>query len=187
MGLGNPGLKYNKTRHNIGFNILDRLAYKHDVKIGNVGFKGLYYKGKILDEKVILLKPQTYMNLSGESVSQVVNMYKIPIEDVYLIYDELDLPLGKIRIRQQGSAAGHNGVKSVIQHLGNKQNFPRLRVGIGNNKEQDTKARVLSKFSKEESKIIDKVIDECCEVLEDIIKYNDILRTMNEFNSHQIL
>ncbi len=182
VGLGNPGRKYKNTRHNIGFDVIDRIAEIHNVKINSVGFQGLYYKGTILDEPLILLKPQTYMNLSGTSVSSVASMYKIPPENIMIIYDDMDLPLGRIRIRIKGSAGGHNGMKSIISSLGNNTNIPRMRIGIGKT-EHNTINYVLSKFSKEEKEKLADVINKATYAIEDIIKTKDIIRAMNEYNS----
>lgn len=129
VGLGNPGKEYENTRHNCGFMAIDYLAQDLGVTINQAKFKGLYAKIKVEGEDVILLKPQTYMNLSGESVSEVMKFFKIDKEDVLVIYDDLDLPVGKIRIRANGSAGGHNGIKSLIAHL-NGQDFKRIRIGI---------------------------------------------------------
>ncbi len=185
VGLGNPGKKYSNTRHNVGFNVLDRLAERYKININNIGFKGLYYKGHLFQKPVMLLKPQTYMNLSGLSVSQVVNMYKIPLDKLMVIYDDLDLPLGRIRIRLKGSAGGHNGMKSIIESIGNSKDFPRLRIGIGKSFDIEAKNHVLSRFSSDESVVIDKIINRCCDAVEQIIKTDDIVRAMNEFNAFE--
>lgn len=130
VGLGNPGRKYRKTRHNIGFMIIDELASRYDVKLRRKKFNGKYALLHNHGSKVILLQPQTFMNLSGESVQAFMSYYNIETEHLLIIYDDLDLPTGKIRLRKQGGHGGHNGVRSVIDHLGTKK-FKRLRVGIG--------------------------------------------------------
>ncbi|HWO94950.1 MAG TPA: aminoacyl-tRNA hydrolase [Bacillus sp. (in: firmicutes)] len=130
VGLGNPGKDYEQTRHNIGFMIIDELAKHLDIRLDKTKFNGLYGQGIVNGEKVILLKPLTYMNLSGESVRPIMDYYNIDTDDLLVIYDDLDLPQGKIRLRTKGSAGGHNGIKSLNQHLGT-QEFNRIRVGIG--------------------------------------------------------
>ena len=129
-GLGNPGAKYEKTWHNAGFLSLEVLSQKHNIRMNRIKFKGVYGQGMIRNEKVILLKPATYMNNSGESVREAMAFFKIPGDKVILIYDDIDIDRGMIRIRQTGSAGTHNGMRSVITHL-NTQDFPRIRVGIG--------------------------------------------------------
>lgn len=149
VGLGNPGREYENTRHNCGFMAIDYLANELGVSINQAKFKGLYTKTKINGEDVVLLKPQTYMNLSGESVKEVMNFFKIDKDDVLVIYDDLDLPVGKIRIRANGSAGGHNGIKSLISHM-NGQDFKRIRIGIDRHPYIPVVDYVLGKFTKEE-------------------------------------
>lgn len=149
VGLGNPGREYENTRHNCGFMAIDYLADELGVSVNQAKFKGLYTKTKIDGEDVILLKPQTYMNLSGESVQEVMNFFKISKEDVLVIYDDLDLPVGKIRIRANGSAGGHNGIKSLIAHM-NGQDFKRIRIGIDRHPYIPVVDYVLGKFTSEE-------------------------------------
>ncbi|MDF9825735.1 PTH1 family peptidyl-tRNA hydrolase [Breznakia sp. PF5-3] len=149
VGLGNPGKQYEKTRHNAGFMVMDEIAKSLGVDIDQKKFKGLYAQTFIKGEKVILLKPQTYMNNSGESVRAVVDYFNIDIEDILVIYDDLDLPVGKLRLREQGSAGGQKGVKSILQHLGT-QELRRIRVGIGKDPVIPTVDYVLGKVSKED-------------------------------------
>ncbi len=130
VGLGNPGPKYENTRHNLGFLTLDHLAEENGISVSRIKFKSLTGAGNIAGHKVVLVKPQTYMNLSGEAVREAVSFYKIPPEHLIVIYDDLDIPTGSIRIRRFGSAGTHNGMRSIVQHLG-YENFPRIRVGIG--------------------------------------------------------
>src|SRR5690606_6213301 len=130
VGLGNPGIKYEGTRHNIGFTVIDRLAEKLSIQIDKQQFNADYGMDVVGDEKVILFKPLTYMNLSGEAVRSFLDYYRIDLDDMVVIYDDLDLPLGKLRLRQKGSAGGHNGVKSIIDHVGSGE-FKRIRFGIG--------------------------------------------------------
>jgi PTH1 family peptidyl-tRNA hydrolase len=129
VGLGNPGKKHQKNRHNIGFMAVDRLAGQNEIPLGKVQSKAVLGNGRIAGQQVILAKPQTYMNRSGDSVGPLVNYYRVPLENVLVIYDELDLPFGTLRLRQSGGSGGHNGMKSIINHLG--QDFPRMRLGIG--------------------------------------------------------
>jgi peptidyl-tRNA hydrolase, PTH1 family len=129
VGLGNPGVKYDHTRHNVGFDVIDMLSEQLMMPLDKKKFHGIYGMKNINDEKVILLKPQTYMNLSGESVRPLLDYFNISVEDLLVIYDDLDLPVGKIRLRQKGSPGGHNGIKSLIAHLGT-QNFKRIRIGV---------------------------------------------------------
>ena len=129
-GLGNPGTKFEMTRHNIGFHTIDYIADKTGIKVKKLKFKALFGEGEINGEKVLLVKPQTYMNLSGESLIDFVRFYKIPVSNVIVISDDIALPTGRIRIRQKGSAGGHNGLKSIIYMLGSDE-FCRVRIGVG--------------------------------------------------------
>ena len=149
VGLGNPGNEYENTRHNMGFILLDYFAKTHNIKIDKEKFNGLYAQTTINNEKVILLKPLSFMNLSGEVVEKFVNFYKIKIEDILIINDDLDLDFGRIKLKTAGSSGGHNGLKNIILHL-KTENFKRLKIGISNNKLIDTKDYVLGKFKKEE-------------------------------------
>lgn len=180
VGLGNPGKEYENTRHNTGFMVIDKLADKLGVSIEQNKFKGLYTKLKYNGEDVILLKPQTYMNLSGESVRQVMDFYKINQEDILVIYDDMDMPVGKLRLRQTGSAGGHNGVKNIILHTGS-QNFNRVRVGIGRHPYMKVVDYVLSKFTSDESSDIEKGIENASEAVIDYLNYG-FSHTMNNFN-----
>ena len=151
VGLGNPGYQYVGTRHNIGFMAVEELAERNRISIDMNKYKGIYGKGMIEGEKVILLEPQTYMNLSGESVRAAVDFYKIdPEKELIVIYDDISLEVGKIRIREKGSAGGHNGMKSIIAHLGTEE-FNRVRIGIGNKpKGWDLADYVLGHFEEED-------------------------------------
>jgi PTH1 family peptidyl-tRNA hydrolase len=152
VGLGNPGKQYENTRHNIGFMALDKYASENNLSFKiESRFEGLITQTTYQGEKVILFKPVTYMNLSGRAIYKVINYYKIDIDDILIIHDDLDLPVGYIRIRENGSAGGHDGIKSIIQCLGS-ENFKRIRVGI--DKGNDTIKHVLSKFRNEESDLI---------------------------------
>ncbi|RHZ37406.1 aminoacyl-tRNA hydrolase [endosymbiont GvMRE of Glomus versiforme] len=157
IGFGNPGREYQKTRHNLGFQVIDYLAKQLNLSWQKEKFKGLYTTGVYHQQKIILLKPLTYMNNSGECVRDFVNYWKIPLENILVIYDDLSLPLGSFRYRQQGSSGGHNGVKNIIECLGT-QKFPRLKVGIGSNEKILWKDWVLQKFSEAEIKEIKKIL-----------------------------
>lgn len=180
VGLGNPGKEYEKTRHNVGFMAIDRFALENNIKIDKVKFDGLYNEFIIDNEKLILLKPQKYINLSGEVIKRYVDFYKINIDDILVICDDLDLSLGKVRIRYKGSSGGHNGLKNIESHLKN-QNYKRIKIGISNNKEIDTKDYVLGKFDKESSKMIEDSINKVCLVLKDYltISFDNL---MNKYN-----
>lgn len=152
-GLGNPGSKYEKTRHNVGFQVIDRLASKYHIDMNMKKHKAICGTGVIEGIKVLLVKPQTYMNLSGESIREAVDFYKVdPEEELLVIYDDISLHPGQLRIRKKGSAGGHNGIKNIIQHLG-MQIFPRIKVGVGEKPEgYDLADYVLGHFSKEDEK-----------------------------------
>lgn len=180
VGLGNPGKEYENTRHNIGFIFLDNFASVHNISIDKEKFNGLYAQAIINDEKVILLKPLSYMNLSGEVVKRFVDYFKIDIKDILIISDDLDLVFGKIRLRPDGSSGGHNGLKNIALHLGTDQ-FKRLKIGISNDKTMNTKDYVLGKFSKEEKEIIDNLKEEVSTILFDYINI-DYDRLMCKYN-----
>ena len=180
IGLGNPEKKYDKTRHNIGFDVIDDLASQLGVQVNTKRHKALCGVGQIGSEKVILVKPQTYMNLSGESVRAVMDFYKLdPTKDIIVIADDISLPTGKIRIRAKGSAGGHNGLKSIIAHAGTDQ-FTRIKVGVGAN-QGDLVKHVLGKFSKGERKIVDDAVRNAASASEVIVMY-DVQTAMNKFN-----
>lgn len=165
VGLGNPGAKYDRTRHNVGFMLVDQLAKSWQISLSdNKKFQGIFGEGIGAHRgKIRLLKPQTFMNLSGQSIRAVTDWYKLPPESVLVIYDDMDLPLGKLRLRLSGSAGGHNGMKSTIAHLGT-QNFPRLRLGIGKPRtaaveDKDTVSHVLGQFAKSEAEVLAGVMN----------------------------
>ena len=181
IGLGNPGKEYERTRHNTGFMVLDRLSEKLNIEMTQNKFKGLYGKGKYKGEDVLLLKPQTYMNLSGESVRQVMDFFKINQEDILVVYDDLDMPVGKLRLRQSGSAGGHNGIKNIIQELGT-QKFVRIKVGVGAKPQGwDLADYVLGRFGSEDRKLVDEAQDRACKAVE-LILSDGPDAAMNEFN-----
>ncbi len=156
-GLGNPGREHAQNRHNIGFMVLDRLAADYQISLGRVQNKAIIGTGKIAGRDVVLAKPQTYMNRSGEAVGALARYYKIPAANVLAIYDELDLPFGTLRLREKGGAGGHNGMRSLIQHLG--EEFPRLRLGIGRPPgRMPPAAYVLQDFGREDAPIVEEMI-----------------------------
>jgi peptidyl-tRNA hydrolase, PTH1 family len=188
VGLGNPGNKYAQTRHNIGFDLLDSLAKRWQISFSDrKQFQGIYGEGfGSNNAKIRLLKPQTFMNLSGQSVRATIDWFKLPPESVLVVYDDLDLPLGKIRLRLSGSAGGHNGMKSIISHLGT-QDFPRVRIGIGKSSgEKDTISHVLGKFSESEKPIVDEAIDLVNDSIEMILKQG-VEKAMSLYNSRSVL
>jgi PTH1 family peptidyl-tRNA hydrolase len=179
-GLGNPGKKYENTRHNMGFLVVDKLAEKNDIKVNKIKHKALVGDGFISGQKVLLVKPQTYMNLSGDSLREVVNYYNVDMEDLIVIYDDFDLETGYLRIRKKGSAGSHNGMKSIVQQL-QSQDFPRIRVGIGNSGSLDWKDFVLGKVGSKEQELIDGSIDKAADAVMCLIEHG-IDRAMNEYN-----
>lgn len=180
VGLGNPGSEYSNTRHNVGFEIIDKYLNKYNLVSNKTKFEGIYIDTVINNNKVIFLKPQKYMNLSGEVVRKYVDYFKIDINDILIIHDDLDQEIGKIKLKQNSSSGGHNGIKNIENNL-NTKNYKRLKIGISNNKNVNTKDYVLGKFSKEERKILDKTIEKSCEIIDDFLILNfDML--MNKYN-----
>lgn len=180
VGLGNPGKEYENTRHNIGFMVLDEIANSFGEDFSKNKFCGLYFTRVINGDKVIFLKPQKYMNLSGEVVRDFVSYFNISTNDVLIICDDLDLPVGKIRLRKKGSSGGHNGLKNIELHL-NTREFKRLKIGISNNKIIDTKDYVLGKFTKEEKKLLTEKIVQACNISLEFIDL-DFERLMSNYN-----
>lgn len=181
VGLGNPTAEYEGTRHNVGFCVIDRLVEQYGIPLDTVKHKGMFGKGRIQGQGVILLKPMTYMNLSGESVSAVAKYYKIDARDIIVIYDDINLDVGRLRIREKGSAGGHNGIKNIIAHLGTEA-FPRIRVGVGMKPpKMDLAAYVLSHFSKEEQELMEQGYDRAEKALE-LLVMDDIAKAMNDYN-----
>ncbi|MEE1191093.1 MAG: aminoacyl-tRNA hydrolase [Blautia sp.] len=181
-GLGNPGRQYEKTRHNMGFDTIDELIERHRIPQGGIAHKAMYGKGMIAGEKVLAVKPLTYMNLSGEAIREYVNYYKMdPETELIVIYDDIDLEPGQIRIRKKGSAGGHNGIKSIIAQIGT-QNFYRVKVGVGAKpKGWDLADYVLGRFSSEERELVDKAICDAADAVEMILK-DGIEAAMNHYN-----
>ena len=179
-GLGNPGKKYENTRHNIGFITLDLLAERNDIKINKIKHKALVGEGRISGQKVLLVKPQTYMNLSGQSLQEVMAYYKEEIEHLVVIYDDIDIPIGTVRIRKKGSAGTHNGVRSVVQCLASDQ-FPRIRIGLGDGRKGELKDFGIGGFSKEEKAPLEEAVTRAALAAECIVD-KGIDKAMNEYN-----
>ena len=180
VGLGNPGKKYEHTRHNMGFLALDLLADKYGIKVDRLKFKALTGEGRIDGKKVLLVKPQTYMNLSGESVRDVMNFYKEPIENLIVIYDDIDIPEGTLRIRSKGSAGTHNGMRNIVYLLGDDE-FPRIRVGIGGERKSDLVNYVTGKVTEKEADALWEALNKAAEAAADIV-INDVTHAMQEYN-----
>jgi PTH1 family peptidyl-tRNA hydrolase len=180
IGLGNPGAKYEGTRHNVGFTCLDRIAEYNNV-VFKQKFNGYSCEFASDGEKIILLKPDTFMNNSGEAVTKYLSFYKCNIEDVLVIYDDLDLDFGKIRIKGKSSSGGHNGIKSIINHLKTEE-FLKVKIGINNEYKKDVKNFVLSNFSKEEKGELVNLINVIDEIAGDFIKGMDGVSLMNKYN-----
>ena len=182
VGLGNPGREYDKTRHNAGFDTMDVLADMLNTSVEEKKFKGLYGRGLIGGEKAILLKPQTFMNLSGESIRAAADFYKVDPDHIIVIYDDISLEPGQLRIRKKGSAGGHNGIKSIIAHLGT-QEFPRIKVGVGAKPDRmDLADYVLGHFSQIESRVMDDAAKEAAQAAQAMI-LDGIEAAMNRYNS----
>lgn len=182
VGLGNPGKQYENTRHNIGFDVIDRLAAKENIDVLEKKHKAIIGKGMIAGEKCILAKPQTFMNLSGESVRELVDFYKVdPANEVIVISDDISLAVGQIRVRKKGSAGGHNGLKNIIAHLGG-ENFPRVRMGVGEKPAAyDLADYVLGHFTQDERKEMDAAADRAADAIRTILS-KDVDAAMNQFN-----
>ncbi len=182
VGLGNPGKEYAGTRHNVGFDTIDFLAYKNNVKLDKLKFNAVFGEYNLKGEKVILFKPVTYMNLSGNAVIEAVCYYKIPIENIIVIYDDIDISLGSLRIRPHGSSGTHNGMKSMLFQL-QTENFKRIRIGIGKNKNSNVSLadHVLQKFDNDERMLVDETIKNAGLAVEDIICHG-LEYAMNNYN-----
>lgn len=182
VGLGNPGDKYENTRHNVGFMTMDELSRRGNFSIQRLKYHALTNTVEIGGQGVLIMKPTTYMNLSGEAVGEAARFYKINPDHVLVVSDDVDLPVGKLRIRKSGSAGGHNGLKSIIQHLGSDQ-FPRLKIGVGGkpHPDYDMADWVLGKFQGEDKKAIDEAIKRAADGVECLLK-NGLDKAMNQFN-----
>ena len=181
VGLGNPGQKYEHTRHNMGFLTVDLLAEQLNVKLNKVKFKSAYNIVRFGGQKCLVMKPQTYMNSSGESIRAAADYYKVDPEDILIVYDDISLAPGQLRIRAKGSAGGHNGIKSIIAHLGT-QEFPRVKVGVGEKPSRmDLADYVLGHFSKEEQATMDDAVKEAADAVCEIVNVG-IAQAMNDHN-----
>lgn len=182
VGLGNPGDKYENTRHNAGFLVVDELARRGNFAVRKVKHKALTETAVIGGQGVLVMKPTTYMNLSGEAVGDAARFYKVPADHVLVISDDTDLPVGKLRIRKNGSAGGHNGLKSIIQHLGG-DGFPRLKVGVGGkpHPDYDMADWVLGKLQGEDKKTMDEAVKRAADAIECLLK-DGADKAMNKFN-----
>ncbi len=183
VGLGNPGRQYETTRHNAGFICLDLLSEKHGIKVNKLKFKSLIGDGRINGKRCLLLKPQTFMNLSGEAVRDAAEFYKIPVEKIIVICDDISLDPGKMRIRRKGSDGGQRGMKNIIYHL-KSDNFPRIKVGVGAkpNPEYDLADWVISHFTKDEAKLIKEVAEKVAGAVEYMVE-DKIDKAMSDYNS----
>lgn len=182
VGLGNPGKQYEGTRHNAGFSVIDQAADRLNIHVSKSKFLGLYGEGSHQGEKVVLVKPMTYMNVSGQTVRGLVDWYKPNLQDLIIIYDDMDIPPGALRLRVKGSAGGHNGIKSIISHLGT-QEFPRIRIGIGRpGAGHDVVNHVLSGFLPQERPLIEDAMNRAADAMLCIIE-SGFQQAMNRFNS----
>ncbi len=181
VGLGNPGKAYSRSKHNLGFMVVDEVAARIGATLNKRGFTALYGEVVQGEKKLLLLKPQTYMNRSGQSVSQAAEFFKLAAQDIIVVYDEMDLPLGNLKIRLGGGSAGHKGIESIIAHLGD-DNFVRVRVGIGKPKDKSkTVGHVLSHFTKEENSILEVMVNRAADAVLEIIA-RGVESAMNKFN-----
>jgi PTH1 family peptidyl-tRNA hydrolase len=182
VGLGNPGQEHAKNRHNIGFMLVDRLAEMLDIRFARMQSRALVADARLAGQRVILVKPQTYMNESGQSVAALQKFYKIPLEDMLVAFDEMDLPLGVIRIRPRGGSSGHNGMKSIIRRLSGSQGFPRIRLGIGRPPGQmPAPAYLLQDFAKEDRDILPGFLDEAAQAALMVVT-DGLEAAMNRYN-----
>jgi PTH1 family peptidyl-tRNA hydrolase len=181
VGLGNPGKEYDHTRHNVGFDVIDRLASLNNIAVAKRDYRALAGDGRVGDARVFLLKPQTFMNLSGESIALFLRQKSLELADILVVADDIALPVGKLRLRPGGSAGGHNGLKSIIAHL-HSQEFPRLRFGVGAPRDPSVQIDfVLGRFNKSEQQIVDESVDRAVSAIEAWIA-DGIEPAMNRFN-----
>ncbi len=185
VGLGNPGREHRYNRHNVGFMVVDSLASALDVTFGHVKSKALITEVNYLNRKCILAKPQTYMNLSGQSVSELVRFYKIPLENLLVVHDDIDLPFGVIRLRPSGGSGGHKGMASIIERLG-RQDFPRLRIGVSRPPgRKEASDYVLQDFSPEENRLLPNILDRAVQAIQAFLT-EGIDRAMTRFNQNGV-
>jgi len=181
VGLGNPGKEYEFTRHNIGFLVLDNYLKNKNIILNKKKFNGLYTEEFIFSNKVIFLKPQSYINLSGEVIADFISYYKIDLSNILIIHDDMDLNIGTFKLKQKGSSAGHNGLKNIELHL-KTQEYNRLKVGISKNKDIDTKDYVLGKITNQEQNELKKIFKTTDEIIEDFINNENMISLMSRFN-----
>jgi peptidyl-tRNA hydrolase, PTH1 family len=179
VGLGNPGREYAATRHNVGFIVVNELARRASAEGTKKRFRSEIREGRLRDQRIVLVAPQTYMNLSGHAVREVINWYHTPLEDVLIVFDDMDIPFGQLRIRPSGTAGGHNGLKSIVEQLGTTE-IPRLRVGIGRARTA-ARSHVLSRFSPEEERALPDLSRSVCDAIELWI-VDGMSKSMNEIN-----
>ncbi len=180
VGLGNPGRKYEGTRHNVGFHTIDLLSRRLTIPVNKLKYKALVGEGHIGSERVVLVKPQTFMNLSGQSVMELVQFYKIDLKQLIVIYDDIDVKTGSLRIREKGSAGSHNGMRNII-YLLKQDEFPRIRIGVGKPENGDLADYVLGRFSKEEVGLVSEAIERAALAVETIV-CQDLQLAMNKYN-----
>lgn len=181
-GLGNPGRKHRNNRHNIGFKVADLLAERHGISMTRLEMRAIVGKGLILGQQVILAKPQTYMNESGQAIGSLLKFYDVPLMNLMVVYDEIDLPLGTLRLREKGGSGGHNGMKSIISHVGN--DFPRLRLGVGRPPGQmEAAAYVLRDFKGDDALVADTMVSVAADAIESFL-VDGIELAMNRHNGH---
>ena len=182
VGLGNPGSNYEQTRHNIGFITIAELCFRYGIRLNKLKFKATFGEGKIAGRRVLLVKPQTFMNSSGEAVRDIMAFYKIPLQNLIVVYDDVDLPVGRIRVREKGSAGTHNGMRSVISQL-TEQDFPRVRIGVGKpeNPEHELIDYVLGKFPKEQHQTMLEAVKRAADAIEEILE-NDAASAIKLYN-----
>jgi len=181
-GLGNPGREYESTRHNVGFFVLDKLSQRWNIPMKKLKFQSLYGMGPAAGLRVLLLRPQTFMNKSGEAIQDCVRFYKVPPERTLVIFDDVSLPLGKLRVRGKGSDGGHNGIKSILYQLQTDE-FPRVKIGVGapDHPDFDMKDWVLGGFSKAEGPVMAEALDRACDAAEEVLR-RGVEAAMNRFN-----
>ncbi len=181
VGLGNPGSKYSDTRHNVGFSVIDLLSERTRTKVNKIKFKSLYGEANIGGEKVLLVKPQTYMNNSGEAVIEISNFFKVPVENIIVIMDDIDIEFSAVKIKRKGSAGSHNGMKSIISIL-KDENFPRIKIGVGRPEQgRDLADFVLGRFSKVEQVEMKDTLDRAADAVECIVR-EGVSGSMNKYN-----
>lgn len=183
-GLGNPGRKYRDTRHNIGFMVADRLAERHRMRLSENKFNGQFASGRLAGQKAYLVKPQTFMNRSGESIGEAARYHDIPVEQIIVIHDDVDLDLGRLAVKVGGGHGGHNGLRSIVDHISSK-GFVRVRCGVGRPEHGDVTDHVLGRFESSEMNIVDRVVELACDAVETILR-DGPREAQNEFNGRDV-